>query len=93
MSGVNRLKSFFLNNLKLFSNTCEGQGQGQTSRSPKCHSVTVEFCPLTCVSRLVHVNVAVFLIQAIYTMTNKFCENCEGQGQGQIKIQCYHWIP
>ena len=40
-----------------------------------------------------HVHVAVFLLQAIYTVTSEFCENCQGQGQGHIEIQCYHRIP
>ena len=77
----------------LFSYICEGQGQGQTSRSPKCHSVAVKLCLLTYVLILVHVNLAVCLVEAIYSMTSEFWENCQGQGQGQIKIQWYHRIP
>ena len=63
------------------------------SRSPKCPSSTVTLCHIVYVSRMVHLNVAVFLVQAIYAMTGEFCENCQGQGQGQIKIQWYHRIP
>ena len=63
------------------------------SRSPKCRFSTVKLCHTIYVSGLVHLNVAVFLVQAIYPMTGEFCENCQGQGQGQIKIQWYHRIP
>ncbi len=77
----------------MFLYSCESQGQGQMSRSPKCHPITVKLCRLTFLSRLIHVYVAVFLVQAIYPITHEFCENCQGQGQGQIKIQWYHRIP
>ena len=63
------------------------------SRSPKYPFLTAKLCYLICVSSLEHLNVAVFLVQAIYAMIGEFCENCQGQGQGQIKIQWYHWIP
>jgi hypothetical protein len=87
------LKNVPYTNSQLFSNICEGQGQGLMSRSPKCHSSTVKLCHIKYVSRLVHVNVAVILAQPIYAMTSEFCENCQGQGHDQIKIQMYHWIP
>ena len=67
------------------------QGQGQTSRSPKCHSVTVKLCHLVYVVRLMLVTAAVFLAQVICTMTIEICEIC--QGQGQIEVQWYHGIP
>jgi len=92
---VNRLKSFPKTELILFAYVCQGQGQGQTPRSPKCHSLPVEVCLLTYVLRLVHVHLAVCQLEAIYSMISEFCEKCQGQGQGQgqIKIQWYHRIP